>query len=92
MKMGQLIQPVSEAGDVIIRFDGKLLRKCVILPRIVAETDVDAMVDVVIIRNGEEVTLQVRLGELEQAENGGKLRKRQLMMCVRPFGDLWLCC
>ena len=44
------------------------------LPRIVAETDVDKqVVDVEIMRNGKKIILQVTLGELEQAENGGLL-------------------
>ena len=77
-----------EAGDVIIRFDGKDIEKMRDLPRIVAETDVDAMVDVVIIRNGEEVTLQVRLGELEQAENGGKLLEAPADDVRETFTDL----
>jgi serine protease Do len=38
------------------------------LPRMVAETGIGKAVDVVVWRKGEEVTLQVDLGELDKAE------------------------
>ncbi len=66
-----------QAGDVIIRFDGKDVVKSRDLPRIVAETPVEATVDVEVIRGGERQTLSVTLGELEQAENGGLLSRAQ---------------
>src|SRR5690606_14706099 len=56
------------AGDVIIRFDGKEIRTMRDLPRIVAESPVGKAVDVVVIRKGEEQTVKVTLGRLE---NGG---------------------
>ncbi|MEC7191133.1 MAG: PDZ domain-containing protein, partial [Pseudomonadota bacterium] len=62
-----------QAGDVIIRFDGKDVVKSRDLPRIVAETPVETTVDVVVVRGGDRKTLSVTLGELEQAENGGLL-------------------
>ena len=76
-----------EAGDVIISFDGKKIDRMRDLPRIVAETDVDAVVDVEIIRNSKKMTLQVTLGELEQAENGGLLSNNQQDES-KSFGDL----
>ena len=76
-----------EAGDVIVSFDGKAIDKMRDLPRIVAETDVDKLVDVLVIRNGKEMTLQVRLGELEQAENGGLLSETKESK-AQSFGDL----
>ena len=66
-----------QAGDVIIRFDGKDVVKSRDLPRIVAETPVEATVDVEVVRGGERQTLSVTLGELEQAENGGLLSRTQ---------------
>ena len=62
-----------EAGDVIRSFDGQMIERMRDLPRIVAETPVDKNVQVEIVRNGEALTLNVTLGELEQAENGGLL-------------------
>ncbi|MGB0810793.1 MAG: Do family serine endopeptidase, partial [Candidatus Puniceispirillaceae bacterium] len=64
-----------QAGDVIIRFDGKEVSKSRDLPRIVAETPVEATVDVDVVRDGKMRTLSVTLGELEQAENGGLLSR-----------------
>ena len=57
-----------EPGDVIISFDGKMIEKMRDLPRIVAETDIGATVDVELVRNGRNMTVQVTLGELEKAE------------------------
>ena len=66
-----------QAGDVIIRFDGKDVVKSRDLPRIVAETPVETTVDVEVVRGGERKILSVTLGELEQAENGGLLSRTQ---------------
>ncbi len=66
-----------QAGDVIIRFDGKDVVKSRDLPRIVAETPVETTVDVEVVRGAERKTLSVTLGELEQAENGGLLSRTQ---------------
>ena len=62
-----------EAGDVIISFNNKKVEKSRDLPRIVAETAVNEIVEVKLIRNGKNVTLKVKLGELEQAESSGLL-------------------
>ena len=76
--MGALVSTVNEAspaetaglepGDVIVSFDGKSIEKMRDLPRIVAETEIGATVDVDLIRNGSSMTVQVTLGELEKAE------------------------
>ncbi|WP_299868072.1 DegQ family serine endoprotease [uncultured Hoeflea sp.] len=57
-----------EAGDVIIRFDGKDIDDMRDLPRVVAESPVGKAVDVVVIRKGEEATVKVTLGRLEDSE------------------------
>ncbi|WP_290887260.1 DegQ family serine endoprotease [Hoeflea sp.] len=57
-----------EAGDVIIRFDGKEVEEMRDLPRVVAESPVGKAVDVVVIRKGEERTVKVTLGRLEDGE------------------------
>jgi serine protease Do len=57
-----------EAGDVIIRFDGKDVKDSRELPRIVAQTQVGKAVPVVIFRKGKEETRQVTLGRLEDGE------------------------
>ena len=60
----ELIQP----GDVIISFNGRAIRQMRDLPRIVAESPVGQTVDVVLVRGGEEVTVQITLGRLEDAD------------------------
>ena len=57
-----------KAGDVILRFDGKEVPEMRKLPRIVAATDINKTVDVVVWRNSEKMTLSVSVGELEERE------------------------
>jgi serine protease Do len=54
-----------EAGDVIVKFDGKDIKDMRDLPRIVADTPVGKDVDVVVVRKGKEVTKSVKLARLE---------------------------
>lgn len=56
------------AGDVIISFDGKEIEDMRDLPRVVAESPVGKAVDVVVVRSGEQVTVKVTLGRLEDGE------------------------
>jgi serine protease Do len=57
-----------EAGDVIVKFDGRDIKEMRDLPRVVADTTVGKEVQVVIIRKGQEVTKSVTLGRLEDGE------------------------
>ena len=57
-----------EAGDVILRFDGREVKDSRDLPRIVANTSVGKAVDVVVFRKGKEETLKVTLARLEDGE------------------------
>jgi serine protease Do len=57
-----------EAGDVVVKFDGKDIKEMRDLPRIVADTPVGKDVPVVIIRKGKEQTKTVKLGRLEDGE------------------------
>ncbi len=54
-----------EAGDVIVKFDGKDIKEMRDLPRIVADTPVGKDVEVVIVRKGKEEKKTVKLGRLE---------------------------
>src|SRR5580765_549638 len=56
-----------EAGDVIVKFDGKDIKEMRDLPRIVGDTPVGKDVEVVVVRKGKEETKTVRLGRLEDA-------------------------
>ncbi len=56
------------AGDVILRFDGGPVRDTRMLVRRVSDAGVGRDVDVVVYRNGEEITLRVTLGQRELFE------------------------
>jgi serine protease Do len=64
---GPAAQAGIQAGDVIVKFDGRAVPNDKRLPQIVAATEVGKTVDVVLIRKGSETTLKVKLGELEKA-------------------------
>lgn len=55
-------------GDVIVAFDGKPVDESRKLPRMVAETGVGEDVPVRVWRDGKEMGLTVRLGELEKVD------------------------
>ncbi|MCC2110716.1 MAG: DegQ family serine endoprotease [Hyphomicrobiales bacterium] len=57
-----------QSGDVILSFDGRAVPEMRDLPRMVADTPIGKAVDVVVLRKGEEVTVQVVLGRLEESE------------------------
>jgi serine protease Do len=51
-------------GDVIVKFDGQDVKDSRDLPRMVASTPVGKSVEVVVVRDGKEVTITVVLGRL----------------------------
>lgn len=57
-----------QAGDVILKFDGKEVPEMRLLPRMVAGAAIGEAVPVEVWRNGSMRTLEVELGELEEAE------------------------
>lgn len=57
-----------EAGDVIVKFDGKDIKEMRDLPRIVADTPVGKDVEVVVVRKGKEEKKTVKLGRLLDEE------------------------
>jgi serine protease Do len=61
-----------EQGDVILSFDGKDVPDMHRLPLMVAETDVDKTVDVVVFRKGQSMTLKVKVGELSAKESASE--------------------
>ncbi len=68
IKGGPVDDGSVQPGDVIIRFDGQDVDDMRDLPRIVAESPVGKEVEVVLIRKGEERTIAVTLGRLEDGE------------------------
>ncbi len=57
-----------EAGDIILKFDGKDVPRVRVLPRIVAETEIGKAVGVEVWRKGEKISLSVKIGELKEDE------------------------
>ncbi|HVC51119.1 MAG TPA: DegQ family serine endoprotease [Stellaceae bacterium] len=57
-----------QPGDIILTFDGKPVPDMRQLPRLVAETKVDRVVPVTVWRKRQEVTLQVKVGRLQETE------------------------
>jgi len=55
-----------KVGDVILEFDDKPVVEMRKLPRIVAETDIDKPVKILVWRDKKNVTLKVKVGELEE--------------------------
>ncbi len=55
-----------KVGDVILKFDGKPVPRMRKLPRIVAETEVDKPVKVLVWRDGKEITVNVTIGVLNE--------------------------
>lgn len=57
-----------KVGDVIIEFDGKVIKESNDLPIIVASTPVNKKVQLKVLRDKKEVTLSVTVGELKEEE------------------------
>ena len=87
-----------EAGDVIVKFDGREVKESKDLPRIVGQTPGGKEVEVGIVRKGKEITRTVKLGRLEEGEKLAKLGggtpepekpaiKRALGMELTSLGD-----
>ncbi len=55
-------------GDVIVKFDGRLVEEMRNLPRMVAETEIGKLVPVEVIRDGKKIGKQVRIERLEESE------------------------
>ena len=62
--------PASRAklrnGDIILTFNGQDIKEMKALPRTVAETEINKQVPLVVWRDGKQVTLQVKVGELPE--------------------------
>jgi len=57
-----------QAGDVIVKFDGREVPSVRELPRMVADTPISKTVPVVVLRKGKEMSFDVQLGRLEEGE------------------------
>jgi serine protease Do len=59
-----------EAGDVIMKFDGKDVTSMRGLPKIVAQAQIGKAVEVEILRKGQSKTVMVTVGRLEDEDTG----------------------
>jgi serine protease Do len=62
-----------EAGDVILKFDGRDVKESKDLPRLVGQTAVGKTVDIVVMRKGKELTKTARLERLQETEKPSKM-------------------
>jgi serine protease Do len=62
-----------EAGDVILKFDGKKVPTSSALPPIVGRTTIGKSVNVVVMRNSERKTVQIKIEELPESEELAKV-------------------
>jgi serine protease Do len=63
---GPAEQAGIEEGDVVVEYDGEPVPGMRDLPRLVADTPPGDTVDLVVIRDGERVTLEIEVGLLEE--------------------------
>ncbi|MCC0053718.1 MAG: Do family serine endopeptidase [Rhodobiaceae bacterium] len=78
--MGALVAGLTEGGpaqaagiatgDIIVEFNGKEIDDYRSLSRVVADALVGSDVDIVVLRNGERVTLKIAVGRLEEGDGG----------------------
>ncbi|PIE33548.1 hypothetical protein CSA56_11455 [candidate division KSB3 bacterium] len=84
LKDGPAEQSGIERGDVIISFDDQAVDGPNSLKNIVAATEVGKKVDVVVIRNGKEKTIEVKVGEQEADGMSASVEESSEM--VEKFG------
>jgi serine protease Do len=70
-----------EAGDVVVKFDGRDVTSTRGLPRLVSRTPIGRTVDVEVMRKGERRTLKVTVARLIEDEEKDKANPR------KPAGD-----
>ncbi|MBT5186133.1 MAG: PDZ domain-containing protein, partial [Kordiimonadaceae bacterium] len=57
-----------EFGDIIVEFDGAEIKEVRDLTSIVANTKIGSTVDMVVLRKGERVTLEISIDELDESD------------------------
>jgi serine protease Do len=66
-----------KAGDVIIKFDGIDIKESRDLPKIVAAEPVGKEVEIVVVRQGKQITKMIKLGRLEENEKKTALASKR---------------
>ncbi len=64
---GPAVEAGLQDGDVVVEFNGKAVNSMRELPRLVADTPPGETAGIVVMRDGERVTLQIEVGLLEDA-------------------------
>ena len=77
-----------KAGDIILEFDGTLIKEMKELPRIVAQTEVGKTVKVKIWRNEKEITKKITLGRLETSEDFKVEKKEKIDSNISEIKNL----
>ena len=57
-----------KTGDVVISFNGKPINKAQDLPPLVALSEINKDAEIAVLRDGKEMTLKVRIGNLDDAD------------------------
>lgn len=82
-----------EIGDVILSFDGKEVAQSSDLPKLVAIADIGSPSDLVVLRNGKELTLEIKIGQRNDAvstkieEDIKEPAKPKLGITVAPLSE-----
>ncbi len=71
-------------GDVVLTFNGRPVTDMRTLPKIVADTEIGKTVPATLWRGGKEVAVQVKVGELEVAEEKGLIEKPSVADAETP--------
>jgi len=62
-----------KSGDIILEFNGAEVKESRFLPRIVGKTEVGTKGNIVVWRKGKKVSLDINVGEFEEAQKKGLL-------------------
>ena len=81
-----------KTGDVVVKFDGHEIKDMRELPKVVADTPIGKAVDMMVLRDGKEVTVTATLGERPNdqqlaADRGGALVGELVEEGLRLLGD-----
>jgi serine protease Do len=68
VKEGPAAKAGVEVGDVIVKFDGKEVKESTDLPIMVAREPIGKAVPLVVLRNGEEKSIDLEIAEMEDDE------------------------
>ena len=77
-----------KAGDIILEFNGILIKEMKELPKIVAQTEVGKTVEVKIWRNEKELTKKIKLGRLETSEDFKAEKKEEADLNISEIKTL----